>query len=189
MGEMQIPGPHIYKPITSFASSFDFFDLSLLFLMRTTIILILTALCLVGCARTKNQATLRIDRTFHKPLIFQIESEGAATFLRTIVYDGLGGYDKGKVQSDSRRALSATEATSVRSALAAVEASSPSDPIPSGGHDGSMWSYSGGGLWPKKMKIWSPQDLTGWRGTQPFFDLGLLLWRLSKIAEPEKDLY
>lgn len=157
--------------------------------MRTTIILILAALCLVGCVDTKNQATLRIDRSFHKPLIFQIESEGTAMFLRTIVYNGLGGYDKGKVQSRSRRALSASEITSVRSALAAVEASSPSDPFPSGARDGSMWSYSGGGLGPKKMNIWSPRDATGARGTQSLFDLGLLLWRLSKIAEPEKDLY
>lgn len=157
--------------------------------MRATIILLLTTLCFVGCARTKDQATLRIDRTFHKPLIFQIEREGSALFLRVLVYDGLGGYDKGKVQSDTRHVLSATEAASVRSALAAVEASTPSDPIPSGGRDGSMWEYSGSGFWPTKMKIWSPQVSTGARGTQPIFDLGLLLWRLGKIAEPEKDLY
>lgn len=157
--------------------------------MRKIIILALTTLCLVGCARTKNLATLHIDRSFHRPLIFQIETEGSAIYLRTIIYDGLGGYDKGKVQSDSRRALSAPEMISVRSALAEIEASPPSDPYPSGGRDGSIWLYSGSGFWPKKMKVWTPSYSSSSRGTQPLSDLGKLLWHLSKIDEPEKDLY
>lgn len=158
--------------------------------MRTLVYLTLIILCVVACApKFENLATLRIDRTFHRPIIFEVERDGSTLYLRTIIRDGQGGYDKGQIQSDTRRALTPDEASSVRSALTTVNGSSPIEPNPSDGRDGSMWYYRGDGFWPMKLEVWSPNYSAESRGTKPLSDLGLLLWRISKVEEPEKDLY
>jgi hypothetical protein len=130
--------------------------------------------------------TLRIDRTFHRPIEFRAHQQSDGMVLRTVVYTGLGGYDRGVVRSDTSRTLTPEEAASVRSAWRAVEDSRPSDLTPNGIRDGSIWTLSGAGT---PMRVWSPKHEDELRGTRPLFELGLLLWRCGKIDEPEKDLY
>ena len=159
--------------------------------MQTKIVLIFTLLLLAagGGRPGKIPAKLSIDRSFHRPLEFQVQEDGADVVLRTIVYAGLGGYEKGKVLSDRRRTLTAEEIARVRAALAAVAGSSPSDPMPAGGRDGSIWQFKEGRSWTRTIKIWTPQSESWLRDTKPVFEFGLLLWRLGKIEEPEKNLY
>lgn len=46
--------------------------------MRTLVYLTLIILCGVACApKFVNLATLRIDRTFHRPIIFEVERDGS----------------------------------------------------------------------------------------------------------------
>ncbi len=151
--------------------------------MHTKLVIVLTMLFLAGCSRVNERASLRIEPTFQKPITFHIESEGTELFLRVTVYERLGGYAKGGVERVSRHVLSAEEATLVRAALEAVESSSPSDPELSGWRDGSMWYFEGGGLWPKRMEICSPEVFADERGTQPLVNLGVLLQRLGKVTD------
>lgn len=64
--------------------------------------------------------------------------------------------------------------------------SSPIEPNLSDGRDGSMCYYRGDGFWPKKREVWSLNYSAESRGTKLLPDLGLLLWRISKVEEPEK---
>lgn len=97
-------------------------------------------------------------------------------------------YDHGIVSSDESRKLTFDEIASVRKALAAVLTASPSKPR---GFltDGSTWSLHVESFPGKAMEVRSPGHDAMARDTQPLYDFGLLLWRLAKITEPEKDLY
>ncbi len=158
--------------------------------IRTYIAFILPLLFAIGCSREGAcEATLRIDRSFHRPIEFRLEENESNVILRTKIFDGLGGYQKGKVISDKSRTLTQEEATLVRTALATVVAVAPNEPFSPYIRDGSLWTFSGSGLWPSKLKVSTPQSEASRRGTQPLYDFGRLLWRLGEIDEPEKDFY
>ena len=160
--------------------------------MRRILVILAALVLLTGCGRLYTAETsLRIDRSFHRPLEFRLQEEGPNLVLRTIIYSGMGGYQKepSPVLSDNSRPLTPEEATAVRSSLRAVLASSPTDLVNSSGRDGSMWLFTGSGFWPGRLKVWTPKAEAWLRGTQPLNDFGLLLWRLGKIDEPDKNFY
>jgi hypothetical protein len=76
--------------------------------------------------------------------------------LRTIVLSGARGYDHGKVSKDDIRALTPDEFESVQRAVQKIVVSSPNDPIPSGGLDGSMWFLTVNSFPNKSMSVWTP---------------------------------
>jgi hypothetical protein len=39
------------------------------------------------------------------------------------------------------------------------------------------------------MSVWTPGSQAASRNTQSLQEFGILLWRLAKIDEPEKELY
>jgi hypothetical protein len=132
--------------------------------------------------------TLSVSRTFHHPIEFQLTERFGGFTLRTIIRSGAGGYDAGPVASDESRKLIPAEVAAVRSSLQAVLASTPKPP---GGMlaDGSTWSLRVRPFPIKTIAVRSPDLRASERDTQALYDFGLLLWRIAKITEPEKDLY
>lgn len=137
---------------------------------------------------TGRHTDLSVSRSFHHPIEFQLTERFGRFTLRTIIRSGAGGYDHGPVASDESRKLTPEEAVAVRKSLKAVLASKPKPP---GGMllDGSDWSLR---AWPfpiNTIDVRSPDIRATERDTQALYEFGLLLWRIAKIAEPEKNLY
>jgi hypothetical protein len=155
--------------------------------MKAAILSFVGALFISGCTDGDSiQFTLQIDRSFHRPIEFRAQQDGPTVILRTIVYSGRGGYQKGAVASDKSRPLTPEEIEAVRAKLRALKQSNPSDLQPADARDGATWTFSGN---RGRMKAWSPKSEDWIRGTRPLFELGLLLWRCGKVEEPEGDLY
>lgn len=137
---------------------------------------------------TGRRTVLSVSRTFHRPIEFQLTERFGGFTLRTIIRSGKGGYDPGSVASDESRKLTPAEAAAVQDSLRAVLASAPRPPD---GMllDGSTWSFRVRPFPIKTIAVPSPDLRASERDTQALCDFGLLLWRMAKIDEPEKDLY
>jgi hypothetical protein len=125
---------------------------------------------------------LSISRTFDRPVQFQIRCALGSVTLRTIIHSGAGGYDRGAVVRDDKRKLTSEEAKSLRSALSSALASSPK---PARLFDGSTWSLRAGFFGARQMEVRSPGYKSSERDTQALYDCGRLLWRFSKVDEPD----
>ncbi|MBI2497276.1 MAG: hypothetical protein HYV75_04920 [Opitutae bacterium] len=153
-------------------------------------ILFILILGMAGCGSSNGlHVDLQIHRSFHRPLQFEIRETDGTIILRTIIRAGKGGYDHGPVAQDYTRKLTPTEASALAKALRATLASPPGEAYPPGGRDGSVWIFDVRGERRIRWKVWTPDSRPTPRGTQQLHALGLLLFRLARITEPESDFY
>lgn len=158
--------------------------------MRTLVLILIVCVVCAGCTdRSAVSGKLTIERSFKRTLEFQFREENGAVTLRSIVRSGVDDDDKGKVFRNDIRKLTAEEAEALVNAVKGVLAASVHDPIPEGGRDGSMWTLNVRSPEKRKLRIWTPRAYAEERNTQSLQELGLLLWRLAKIDEPETKLY
>jgi hypothetical protein len=125
-------------------------------------------------------------RTFHHPVAIRVDvQKDGKGLLVTKIASGAGGYEPGKLITDSRTELSREE---VQRVIAKINESGfwkiPSYSREKGGADGSEWVMEAAvhGKY-HLVTVWSPI-----RG--PIHDLGLLfLFDLAKIEIPKNEMY
>lgn len=158
--------------------------------MRSILGVLAMALLISGCGAPRGPSCrLRIDRSFNRPLEFQVSTRGGDIFVQTTIWSGADRYDRGSIVRDDKRKLTPQEAEALRRAVQRAFSAPVSDAIPRGGRDGALWHLDNRSLFGPAIEVWSPGSRSTERNTTDLDNLGRLLWRLTKIDEPEAQLY
>jgi hypothetical protein len=122
-------------------------------------------------------------RTFHRPMVFTVLLPEAPFTSATLTWkstDGLGGYQPGRLVSETSISLGGEETEALRERVERAQICAANPDLPAG-LDGSNWIFENSTNQAYCLQVrWSP-------GEGPFNDLGSTLMNLAAV--PDQDRY
>jgi hypothetical protein len=120
--------------------------------------------------------------------VYEVSKARGEYTLKTTIYSGTES-EWGSIAKEDTRTLTSDEVTSLTRIFDNLDLERLEKSDNYQGLDGSTWELEFPGHSRKKISRWTPIDNAEDRGLVYYVKLGILLWDISGMDEPEENFY